>query len=58
MGLPGSTASTKACSALDRQVPTGHFDERESLVEEVDEYEAKIAPLERKMGHLTRRLTF
>jgi transposase len=31
----------------------GHFDERETLVEKVDEYEAKIAALERKVGQLT-----
>lgn len=31
----------------------GHFDERDSLVEKVDEYEAKIASLERKVGQLT-----
>lgn len=31
----------------------GHFEERENLVEKVDEYEAKIASLERKVGQLT-----
>ena len=31
----------------------GHFEERDSLVEKVDEYEAKIASLERKVGQLT-----
>jgi putative transposase len=31
----------------------GHFDERDSLVEKVDEYEPKIASLERKVGQFT-----
>lgn len=34
----------------------GHFDERETLVEKVDEYEAKIAALERKVGQLTMEI--
>jgi transposase-like protein len=31
----------------------GHFDEKEVVVEKVEEYEAKIAALERKVGQLT-----
>lgn len=31
----------------------GHFDEKEILVEKTNEYEAKIAALERKVGQLT-----
>jgi transposase-like protein len=34
----------------------GHFDERDSLLEKVDEYEAKIASLERKVGQLTKEV--
>jgi len=31
----------------------GHFDEKEVVVEKVEEYEARIAALERKVGQLT-----
>jgi len=31
----------------------GHFDEKEVIVEKVEEYEAKIAALERKVGQLS-----
>jgi len=31
----------------------GHIDKKEVVVEKVEEYEAKIAPLERKVGQLT-----
>lgn len=34
----------------------GHFDGKETLVEKVDEYEAKIAALERKVGQLTMEI--
>jgi transposase len=34
----------------------GHFDEKDAVVEKVEEYEAKIAALERKVGQLTMEI--
>ncbi len=34
----------------------GHFDEKEAIVEKVEEYEVHIAALERKVGQLTMEI--